>query len=90
NWLANTALKLPDSSWGVLIFTHAPLQGTFNSDAQINSPVLYGILSAFVNGTTYTGSGSTADYTCSVSADFTSQGKGQVIAVISGHVHYDS
>ena len=90
NWLANTALKLPNNSWGVLIFTHAPLQGTFNSDKQINSNILYGILSAFVNGTTYTGSGTTADYTCSVSVDFTGQGKGQVIAVISGHIHYDS
>lgn len=90
NWLANTALKLPDNSWGVLIFTHAPLQGSFNSDPQINSDIMYGILNAFKNGTSYTGNGTTTGYTCNVSCNFTSQGKGEVIAVISGHIHYDS
>jgi phage minor structural protein len=90
NWLANTALKLPDSSWGVLIFTHAPLKGTFNSDDQVNSDILYGILSAFMSGSTYSGTSSITDYTVNVSCDFRSQGPGELIAVISGHVHYDS
>jgi phage minor structural protein len=90
SWLANTALKLPASGWGVLFFTHAPFQGTFNSETQINSDILYGILNAFINGTSYSGTGNTTDYTCNVSCNYSAQGIGEIIAVISGHVHYDS
>lgn len=105
DWLANTALKLPDSDWQVMIFQHHPMLNNFSkyantaSDYQrFNYDVLEGILDAFQHGTTYTHTSTTgkapngatsALFACTLSADFTAQGAGQIIAIWNGHIHRD-
>lgn len=105
DWLANTALKLPDSGWQVMIFQHHPMLNSFskraNADSdyqRFNYDVLEGILDAFQHGTTYTHTSTTgkapngatsALFACTLSADFTAQGAGQIIAIWNGHIHRD-
>lgn len=94
NWLANTALKLPDKNWQVVIFTHCPLPNTFEVVSggspltQINSEILIGVINAFQNGNTYHASSNdelSVDFEC----DFTKQGAGVLIGLITGHIHKD-
>ena len=105
DWLANTALKLPDSGWQVMIFQHHPMLNNFSKHAntasdyqRFNYDVLEGILNAFQHGTTYTHASTTgkapngatsALFACTLSADFTAQGAGQIIAIWNGHIHRD-
>ncbi|MCD8356311.1 MAG: hypothetical protein LUE11_07050 [Clostridia bacterium] len=105
DWLANTALKLPSSKWQVLIFQHHPMLNVFSKHAntdsayqRFNYDVLEGILHAFQHGTAYTHSSTTgkapngaesALFGCTVSADFTEQGPGQIMAIWNGHIHRD-
>ena len=105
DWLANTALKLPDSGWQVMIFQHHPMLNSFSKRAnaasdyqRFNYDVLEGILDAFQHGTTYTHTSTTGKapngatsslFACTLSADFTAQGAGQIIAIWNGHIHRD-
>ena len=105
DWLANTALKLPDTGWQVMLFQHHPMLNSFskraNTDSdyqRFNYDVLEGILNAFQQGTSYTHDSATgkapngatsALFACTLSADFTAQGAGQIIAVWNGHIHRD-
>ncbi|MFT8392404.1 MAG: metallophosphoesterase [Liquorilactobacillus ghanensis] len=93
NWLANTALK---TNYQVVIFTHCPLPNTFqyilNGNAgttQYNSDVLIKILQAFCSGTSYSIDDESREFSVTLSADFSSQGQGTLIGMISGHVHRD-
>ncbi|WDV24859.1 BppU family phage baseplate upper protein [Pediococcus acidilactici] len=94
-WLANQALKVPDNSWQVMIFTHCPLPGTFEIAAgqpqlsQYNSDVLIGIINAFQSGTKYSLGDASRTLPINVTCDYTSQGKGVVIGLFSGHIHAD-
>lgn len=93
-WLANKALKLPAKDWQVIIFTHCPLPGTFEVTAgqpqltQINSEILIGVLTAFKNGKAYSAK-STSEFPVDFECDFTAQGAGVLIGLISGHIHAD-
>lgn len=96
NWLAVNALKLPDKDWQVLMFSHAPIAGTFDSAElgqtpvdQNNTDALLGILSAYQNGTSYTAKDTSRELPIDINVDFGNQGKGTLIAFISGHVHQD-
>ncbi|MFX0552953.1 metallophosphoesterase [Lactiplantibacillus plantarum] len=95
NWLANQALKVPDNSWQVMIFTHCPLPGTFEVAAgqsqlsQYNSDVLIGIINAFQSGTKYSQADAGRTFPINVTCDYTSQGKAAVIGLFSGHIHRD-
>ncbi|KRL36628.1 metallophosphoesterase family protein [Liquorilactobacillus uvarum] len=95
NWLANVALKTPSNDWQVMIFTHAPIPGTFDIAAgqseitQYNSDAFVKILNAFQNGTTYSDDDNTRELPINISCDFSSQGEGTIIALISGHIHAD-
>lgn len=94
-WLANQALKVPDNSWQVMIFTHCPLPGTFEVAAgqaqlsQYNSDVLVGIINAFQSGTKYSLADASRTLPINVTCDYTSQGKAVVIGLFSGHIHAD-
>lgn len=94
-WLANQALKVPDNSWQVMIFTHCPLPGTFEIAAgqpqlsQYNSDVLVGIINAFQSGTKYSLADASRTLPIKVTCDYTSQGKSVVIGLFSGHIHAD-
>lgn len=95
NWLANTALKLPDNTWQVMIFTHCPLPDTFETAVgqqkltQYNSDVLVGVLNAFQNGVVYTHKDEDATMATNINVDFSTQGKGTLIGLFSGHIHAD-
>lgn len=95
DWLANTALDLPDSDWHVLVATHAAPYGesdgmTDNGSAPYNSNVLIGILESFKNGTSVT-INSTASITefpsYSITTSFTNAGN--LIGCFVGHNHCD-
>jgi len=90
SWLANTALSVPDNSWHVIVFTHAPVPGIFwsSSSQQYNSDVLVGILKAFSTGTSFSKTDtSNPDY--SVDIDVSYSQKGNLVGVVSGHIHAD-
>lgn len=93
NWLVQ-ALKV-GSDWSVIIFNHSPYEGFYNNApynymTNVNHNVLKDILKAFVNGTKVTSTGNNADYPASITADFTEQGKGTLIANVFGHEHRDA
>lgn len=94
-WLANTALNVPDSSWHVLVATHAAPYGesdgmTNNGTPPYNSNVLIGILESFKNGTSLT-INSTATITefpsYSITTNFSTAGN--LIGCFVGHNHVD-
>lgn len=95
SWLVEKALVLPDTSWQVAIFFHAPIGKAFGgwdkeSTSTINSDCLLDILTAFKNGTSTTcnSANSLAPIT-GLAADFTEQGKGTIIGIFNGHFHKD-
>jgi len=90
DWFGNVALVVPDNSWTVIIFTHAPVPGTFWDSAvtQYNSDVFVGIVKAFVNGTSYSKSDtSNSDYPVNINVNYLQ--KGNIAGVVSGHIHAD-
>ena len=89
-WLAKNALILPDSSWHVIVFTHAPVPGTFwdESSLQYNAESFSGILKAFVMGSSFSKTDtSNSDYPVNIDANYSQ--KGNLIGVVSGHIHAD-
>lgn len=90
NWLAHTALKLPTNEWRVILFTHV---NPFNEEMigadslAYHSSILLGIVDAFKAGSSYISTPTTGDFAQSVSVDFSTQGKGNVIAFFYGHTH---
>lgn len=95
NWLANVALKLPENDWQVIIFTHCPLPRTFEVQAgqaplsQINSDTLIGIINAYQNGTKFELIDEEREMPIDINVDYTDQGMGVLIALVSGHIHAD-
>lgn len=89
NWLANTALKLPDVTWQVIIFSHAPISGSFDTITQENTDALLGILKAYKNGNGFSLNDSARKLPVTINVDYSAQGVGTLIAFISGHVHQD-
>ena len=89
-WLGNKALSLPDNSWHVIVFTHAPVPGTFwdDSSLQYNSDSFSGILKAFVMGSSFSKTDtSNSDYPVNINVSYSQ--KGNLIGVVSGHIHAD-
>lgn len=95
-WLANTALSFEEEGWTVLLATHVPPIATYSSNYRDMS-ILHGILSAYCDKTSYTGSytrntgkneGTWANV--SISVDFTSKITGKIVGFLCGHVHKDT
>ena len=90
NWLAHSALNLPDTAWKVILFTHI---NPFNEDMigadnlAHNSLELTAIVDAFKKGTSYNSVSTDGDFAQAVSVDFTDRGKGNVLAFFYGHTH---
>ena len=91
NWLANTALKLPDTDWGVVLFSHfAPVPIKVSDVGLIfGADALWEILMAFKNGTAYCACAKKGDFFYDISCDFSNQGKGELIGYFFGHYHAD-
>ena len=90
NWFANDALSLPGNDWSVVVFSHImPIATPIMPDRPFGGNALWGILTAFKNGTAYRASEDRDGDFYEVSCDFSKNGKGNVIAVITGHQHTD-
>ena len=92
-WLVNEALNAP-AGYDVIAFTHCPPLGYMNNTPyqryqNVNHDLLLGILKAFANHTTYTGTGTNTDYPATVTADF-STNTGKLVALVTGHEHRDA
>lgn len=87
-WLAEQALILPDNTWQVVIFTHACISGSLDTIPQYNTYELVQILNAFQNGEPVAFDADN-ELPVKLSADYSQQGIGTIIAVISGHKHAD-
>lgn len=87
DWLCEKALDMPEG-YGALIFTHVPFNVTYTVDkAQI-----IGIINAYNNKNSFSGrftGGVDGWSNSSVNVNF-SDAKGEIIAVVAGHVHGDS
>ncbi len=86
NWLANVALDLP-KGYSAIVSAHVPP----NIEYTVDKAQLIGIINAYCKKTKYNGNYVGVDgWTSShVSVDFTGA-KGEVIAMLAGHVHGDS
>ncbi|MBQ7345255.1 MAG: metallophosphoesterase, partial [Oscillospiraceae bacterium] len=94
-WLANVALDMPEG-YGAVITAHIPPKpvngGT--TPATVDCQQLNGIIDAYRNKTTFSGSYTASDTTLSwidstIDVDFTSA-KGEIIAMFAGHIHWDT
>ncbi|WP_028983338.1 phage tail spike protein [Sporolactobacillus terrae] len=89
DWLANVALQVPDDSYSVLLFSHTRYAQSLDANYKnINFNLVRGLINAFKNGTSFSGSGTVSDYAATVSVDFSGRPH-TVIADIHGHGHYD-
>ena len=89
-WLAEKALILPDNTWQVIIFQHACISGSFDDISQINTKEFVKIINAFQVGNLLTLSTAGNGYfDTDIKSDFSNQGAGTIIAVVSGHKHED-
>lgn len=89
NWLANEALQAPEG-YGVLITMHWPVNHTvydYADDIMINHSVLKTILEDFAAGCDVKEVTSSGDLPVDIKYQF--KGKGNLIAVLSGHRHLD-
>ena len=87
DWLSSVALDMPEG-YGALIFTHVPPNATYNVDRAL----LVGIIDAYNGKKAFTGSytaGVDGWSNSSVNVSF-ANAKGEIIAVVAGHVHGDS
>lgn len=90
NWLANTALQVPEGTT-VVISMHHPIDGTLATSSDvtkvINHDVLMQIINDFVAGKSNSVSGTISDVP--VKIDYTFKGAGTIAALLSGHFHTD-
>lgn len=100
NWFANIALNIPDDSYQVMIFTHAPLPNTFgnistatdvngNVIQQYNSDALIEIINAFQNSKSGTINNGASVYPINLSYNFSGKPGGIIVGLFSGHIHAD-
>ncbi|AVL01284.1 metallophosphoesterase family protein [Pediococcus pentosaceus] len=90
NWLANTALQVPEGTT-VVISMHHPIDGTLATSSDvtkvINHDVLMQIINDFVAGKSNSISGKVSDVP--VNIEYTFKGAGTIAALLSGHFHTD-
>lgn len=91
NWLAGEALKFHEDGWAVVLAAHVPPVADYDATCR-DEAVLRGILTAFAEGTSYSGNYGTDgawDYV-SVSCDYSTGYRAQIIGFFAGHAHKDS
>lgn len=89
DWLADNALNMPEG-YSAIIITHVPIRDGYSPYTK-DYILLKGIITAYCNKTTYSGSitdGVDGWTNGIINKDFTSA-QGEIIAVFSGHGHTD-
>ena len=86
------SLMMVGSNYCVVIMSHHSLaDGTSYANAKVeNADIVRGILEAFKEKTTYTGSSSTTDFEVSVTVDFSNTNHAGLIGCFAGHNHEDA
>lgn len=74
----------------VMVFVHCPLDGETTAETVHNLELINGILDAFANHSSYTGSSSDTGWEASVSCDFTGKTNQHLLGVFQGHAHRDN
>ncbi len=94
SWLAEKALSFDEEGWAVVISAHTPPASAYESTIKVyrDHAVLHGILNAFLNKTTYSGTyGTQGKWSyVSINCDFTNKHTGEIIGIFCGHVHKDT
>jgi hypothetical protein len=103
-WLANTALNFDEEGKYVVICSHIPMTGEMKGDYSLDNEILcrdntivQGVISAYMNKTSYTGSrayssslGEGSWGNVNISVDYTNvKNHAKIMAVLGGHVHKD-
>lgn len=92
-WLQSEALNtLEKNDWSVIILSHMATRDTdlmFNGYEPYNGNLIEGLLKAFMNGCTFTGT-TTGDSGVTVNGNFTSQGSRKILCYVYGHTHTDN
>ena len=88
-WLIDT-LNFTQYNENVMIFVHCPLDGTTTSETVHNLSLITGILEAFANHSSYSGTSSETGWEASVSCDFTNKTYQHLLGVFQGHAHRDN
>ena len=89
-WLAEEALDFQEEGWAVVLATHVPPLGNYRTLLR-DLAVFEGILRAFCDGGTYSGTSGTEgewDYVA-VSCDFTGKAQAEIVGLFCGHAHKD-
>lgn len=92
DWVAGTALNVPENGWGVVLFAHfmpLPVPFRVNSARVFGGDALCEILSAFKRGGKCHVMAENEDLSYDVRCDFTRQGENDVIGFFAGHYHSD-
>lgn len=93
DWLADVALNMPEG-YSAIITAHVPPRILKGNDTPytVDSSQLKGIINAYCNKTTFSGSytaGVNGWTNSTVNVDFTNA-KGEIIAMFAGHIHWDT
>ncbi len=92
NWFANVALAVPDSTWSVVVCSHATYYGALEEDHAFNYnyDLMMNVINAFKKHTSYTGKTQHENplFNAEISVDFTGKG-GNFVAWLGGHRHDD-
>ncbi len=92
DWIAAEALDFNEKEgWELVVVSHVPLHYPDDTETQNcrNAEILTDMLEAFQSGMQYNPEPWDGDFAQSVSVDFSTQGRREVIACISGHNHED-
>lgn len=89
-WLAEEALRLPENGWSVIVLSHImPIATPLMHDRPFGGEAVWEILCAFKRGGLYKAHVEREGMVFDADCDFSAQGKGDIIAVITGHEHCD-
>ena|GEM_PF-4770714 len=97
-WLARTALALPEEGWGVIVVSHINvrddrpygLNAWGEAPTVSNGQQVWDVLQAFKMHRTGRSVNRDADFACDVSYDFASGPAGELICYLNGHIHRDN
>ncbi|MBP5274810.1 MAG: metallophosphoesterase [Abditibacteriota bacterium] len=86
-WLAEKALRFDEEGWACLVLTHVDTEHVSPTARQKGFGHVNAVLQAFAKGEKAEIKDGEPDFEAELTADFSSQGPGELIGVFAGHVH---